>query len=94
MTELVGKRIRKLIKLGNCLVLTLPTEYVRLHDLKPGDLMEIGYNSVIFGQKVSLEKLGQSLEATKAAMTEAETPQVSKKKRKRRPATATKRVGD
>jgi len=60
-TETVGKDVRKVIPVGGSLAITLPSEYVKTHNIKSGDRIELEYNEVFLGKPVKTEDLHQKL---------------------------------
>lgn len=47
MTECLGKDIRKIIRVGKSVAVTLPREYLEAHNLKLGDKIELNFNEVL-----------------------------------------------
>ncbi|GEM_PF-4590483 len=57
----LGKVVRKVIPAGGSLAVTLPTDYVRAHGIKPGDRIELTYNHVFVGKPIKPEELEEKL---------------------------------
>jgi hypothetical protein len=67
--EFYGKDVRRLIKLGDSLVISLPQEYIHHHNLKQGARVEIYYNDVV--HLAPLDVHGIKLKLGKVAEKEA-----------------------
>jgi len=52
-------RPRKLIRLGDSTALTLPPEFIRKNNLKPGDTVGVTYDSIIL---VAVPRLPQEVD--------------------------------
>lgn len=55
--EILGKSIRKVLKIGRSLALTIPKEYVDAHEIKPGDLFEAYYNESLHNEPLRREDI-------------------------------------
>ena len=64
--RVLGKVTRKLYKVGDSVVISVPPEYLRAHSLKIGDKMDIYFNEALHAEPVKradiLKKLGESEE--------------------------------
>jgi antitoxin component of MazEF toxin-antitoxin module len=69
----VGKHIRKVIPAGGSLAITLPADYVKAHDIKAGDKIELTYNDVFLGKPIKLEVLSEKLTEIERALEEVKT---------------------
>jgi antitoxin component of MazEF toxin-antitoxin module len=56
MSKLIGKAIRRIIRVGDSYGITLPREYVEAHGLRIGDLVEISYNESVRVKPIKLEQ--------------------------------------
>jgi antitoxin component of MazEF toxin-antitoxin module len=65
--EMVSKDIRKLIRLGQSLYVSLPKEYVEAHKLKKGDKVEILFDEIIYIEPVKEGKLADVVKKIKEA---------------------------
>lgn len=61
MRELVGKDIRKVVRVGKCLGIILPFEYTKNLGLKPGDCVEIYYNRTLRLEPVDRKEILRKL---------------------------------
>ena len=61
MTEVFGKSTRKVVKIGNSLAITLPSNYVKAHAIKAGDDMDIWYDEEFHGEPVTEEDIRRKL---------------------------------
>ena len=63
--EYFGKDVRKIIKVGTSVAITLPREYVDIHGLKPGDKMDLYFDEILhiepIKEKEIAEKLGKKI---------------------------------
>jgi antitoxin component of MazEF toxin-antitoxin module len=59
--EKIGKDIRAVIILGRSLAITLPKEFVQMHDIKPKDKIELLFNSKIIGRPLKKKDLEEEL---------------------------------
>jgi len=61
--KVLGKTIRKIVKVGNSIGITLPREYLEAHNLKLGESMEICFNKKILRvEPLNLQKIKQAVE--------------------------------
>jgi antitoxin component of MazEF toxin-antitoxin module len=60
--QILGKSVRKLIKVGNSIGITLPTEYLRAHNLELGGSMEICFDQILYVEPLNMEKIQQVVE--------------------------------
>lgn len=60
--KVLGKTIRKIVKVGNSIGITLPREYLEAHNLKLGESMEICFNKILRVEPLNLEKIKQAVE--------------------------------
>lgn len=60
-SETLSKDVRKVIPVGGSLAITLPAEYVKAHDIKPGDKIELTYNKVFLGEPIKTEVVKEKL---------------------------------
>ena len=55
--EVLGTDIRKLLKIGSSLAITLPKEYVEAHGLKVGDTVQVYFDDVVHVEPVKPERI-------------------------------------
>jgi antitoxin component of MazEF toxin-antitoxin module len=60
--QILGKSVRKLVKVGNSIGITLPTEYLKAHNLKVGESMEICFNEILRVEPLNLERIKKAVE--------------------------------
>jgi len=53
----IGKDVRTLFKLGRSLVMTIPEAYVKAHNLKPGDKVEVFYDDALHVEKINPKEI-------------------------------------
>ena len=56
-----GKVVRKVIGVGECDAVILPREYLKAHNLKRGDHVEVAYNNVIRITPIRPEEIEREL---------------------------------
>jgi len=61
MGEYLGKDIRKIIRVGGSVAITLPKEYLDAHGLKLGDKMELNFNEVLHVEPVNEAEIRKKL---------------------------------
>ena len=66
LKDCLGKAIKKIIQVGHCHAITLPREYLKAHNLKQGDFVEVFFNSIIHVEPLDMNeiklKLGKTTE--------------------------------
>jgi len=60
--EILGKTVRKIVKVGNSFGVTLPRKFLNAHGLKLGDDLELFFNDVVMIQPLDLEKVKKVLD--------------------------------
>jgi antitoxin component of MazEF toxin-antitoxin module len=60
--QILGKSVRKLVKVGNSIGITLPAEYLRAHNLELGGSMEICFDRILHAEPLDLMKIQRALE--------------------------------
>jgi len=63
--EVLGKDTRTIFAIGRSLAVTLPKEFVEVHNLKPGDRVDIYFNDVVHIEPVKTEKIRLKLKKSK-----------------------------
>ena len=58
----MGKTLRKVLKVGNSIGVTLPKQFLTAHGLKLGDNLELLFNDVVMIQPLDLEKVRKAVE--------------------------------
>ena len=61
MVEHLGKDVRRIIRVGDSIGITLPPDYLRAHGLKVGDQIELTYNRIIRFEPISREEIRRKL---------------------------------
>lgn len=64
--QILSKDVRKVIPVGGSLAITLPADYVKAHNIKPGDKIELTYNEVFLGEPIRMKLLKEKEKLTKA----------------------------
>jgi len=61
--KVLGKDVRKVLKVGGSLAITLPSDYVQAHKIEAGDAMTVFYDDVFHAEPVTdaeiLDKVGR-----------------------------------
>lgn len=52
-----GKDIRRALKLGRSIAVTLPRGFVKAHNIKPGDMFEVPYNKELHLKPISTDEI-------------------------------------
>ena len=65
------KSVRRAIKYGTSIAITLPAEYVKLKGIKPGDEFEIIFDDYVHIVPIDAEKLEKKVEKAKELLEEA-----------------------
>jgi antitoxin component of MazEF toxin-antitoxin module len=55
--EVLGKAVRRIVRVGNSSGVTLPNQYLKAHGLKHGDLVEVIFNRKVLIEPLNLEEL-------------------------------------
>jgi len=58
----LGKTIRKVVKIGNSIGVTLPRKFLDAHGLQLGDDLELCFNDIIRIEPLNLEKVRKAVE--------------------------------
>lgn len=58
----MGKAIRKVVKVGNSIGVTLPKKFLVAHGLQLGDDLELFFDDVVMIQPLDLEKVRKAVE--------------------------------
>lgn len=66
-----GKSVRKVVKVGKSLFVTLPNAYVRNHRIKPGDYLEVVFNDYLHLKPISMDELQGALERAREVLSVA-----------------------
>jgi len=61
MEKKVGKDVRSVIRLGDSLAITLPSEYVRANSIKKGDKVELLFDRELVARPLKQEELRKTL---------------------------------
>ena len=64
----VREDIRRVIKIGGSLAITIPKEYVEAHGLKPGAIVRILYDDFLHAKPIKQEELMAKLEKAKEVL--------------------------
>jgi antitoxin component of MazEF toxin-antitoxin module len=65
MKKYLGKDIRKIIRVGGSAAVTLPKEYLKAHNLKLGDKVEMNFNEVLHLEPVNVAEIKRKLGQTR-----------------------------
>jgi antitoxin component of MazEF toxin-antitoxin module len=60
--HVLGKAIRKVVRVGNSLALTIPPEYIKEHNIKKGDSFEICFDNVYHAEPLSIKEIQRKVE--------------------------------
>lgn len=55
--QVYGKATRKIYRVGKSLVVVIPSEYARMHKLKPGDYLDMIYDRELIARPAKVEKI-------------------------------------
>jgi antitoxin component of MazEF toxin-antitoxin module len=64
------EEIRKVFKLGACLVFVIPKGYTRTHNIQAGDQIRVFYNDLLHAQPIKKDRLIDRLEKAKEILTQ------------------------
>nr|QBN22556.1 hypothetical protein [uncultured archaeon] len=59
----IGKKQRKIFKVGDSKVVSLPPEFLRQHDIKEGDEVEVLFNDIVQIEAVDEENVHKEMES-------------------------------
>ena len=68
--EEVNEDIRTVFKVGGSLVFAIPQEYIKAHNIKPGDKIRIFFDDFLHAKPVEKEKITERLEKVKELLEE------------------------
>lgn len=68
-----GKEIRTVQRIGGSLMISLPRGYVKAHDVKKGDQIEIDYDTEFRGRLVDTERIKEEFMRRRVSEPKRET---------------------